>query len=606
MKKINIFSSIKILPAILVIALSVMSCEDYLDKAPEANISEKDVFGNFTSFQGFIEEMYNCIADPHKQLAGNLYQNMFLDDSNLSNAPLYWDDGNYWLEHWRFLTGSVNTSTDYRGGGTMNKKIWPLSWYAIRKSNVALANLSLMTDATQNERDMIEGQAYFFRGFFHFELMKFYGGLPYIDTVLVASGEMKVPRLSYKETALKVASDFRRAADLLPVNWDDTPAGQMTFGNNATRASKIEALGFLGKNLLYAASPMMNEYSTGSATYDAELCKQAAEAFAEAIKLSSETGRYKLEPWETRTVNFWVRSPGNRERPGGTEVIRNQTIYDLGFTRWTTVRASSPVQFGAGNDKVEVPSHNYVKNYGMSNGLPLEDPASGYNPDDPWANRDPRFYIDIVIDNDEMAFSNAAGLDKVAQLYNGGRHKGGTNGSVSGYYLRKYTPKGVNNWDGWWWNFQAYQPILRLADIYLMYAEAVLHGYGSASSSVPGSNLTAEQAINVIRNRANLPNIDARYTANTTAFMQEIMRERAVELAYEGHRWFDLRRWNLLQDIKYREKTAIDFDRAPNGKPINMRERVVVTRVAEKKHNWVPFPVEVVSLYKEFPQNPGW
>lgn len=586
---------------IFILALGFASCEDYLDKAPESDISDNDVYGNFMSFQGFIEEMYNCIADPHKAMAGNHYYNSFFDDATLSNSPLPWDDGNYWFAQDRILTGSVNTDN-----GTMNKRIYPLAWYAIRKANLALASLDLMTSATQEERDLIAGQAYFFRGFFHLELMQYYGGLPYIDTLLVASQEMKVPRLSYRETALKAAIDFRKAADLLPINWDNTTAGKMTFGNNALRASKIEALGYLGRNLLYAASPMMNESSTGVNAYDTELCKQAAEVFAEAIKLCNETGAYKLEPWETRTNNFWVWSPGNRERPGGTEVIRNQSIYDVSYTRWCTNRTSNPVQFGAGNTRVEVPTHNYVENYGMANGLPLDDPASGYDPEDPFSNREPRFYVDIVVDGNRIVNSTSAGANQFAQLFNGGIHKGGAQGSVTGYLYRKYTPLGCNQWDRGWDNFQAYQPRLRLGDIYLMYAEAVLWGYGSAKASATGINLTSEQAFNTIRNRALLPNIDQKFLATKESFMEEIIRERAVELAFEGLRWFDLRRWNLLGEMKYREKYALDYDRGSDGKPINIQKRLVTTRVVEKKHNWLPLPVNDISLYAEFPQNPGW
>lgn len=586
---------------IFILALGFASCEDYLDKAPESDISDNDVFGNFISFQGFIEEMYNCIADPHKAMAGNHYYNSFFDDATLTNEPLPWDDGNYWFGQDRFLTGGVYTDNE-----TMNKRIYPLAWYAIRKANLALANLDLMKNATQEERDLIAGQAYFFRGFFHLELMQYYGGLPYIDTLLVASQEMKVPRLSYRETALKAAIDFRKAADLLPIDWDDTAAGKRTFGNNAQRASKIEALGYLGKNLLYAASPMMNESSTGVNAYDTELCKQAAEVFAEAIRLCNETGAYELEPWETRTENFWVWSPGNRERPGGTEVIRNQTIYRVDYTRWCTNRTSNPVQFGAGNTRVEVPTHNYVENYGMANGLPLDDPASGYDPEDPFSNREPRFYVDIVVDGDRIVNSTSAGENQFAQLYNGGIHKGGTQGSVTGYLYRKYTPLGCNQWDRGWDNFQAYQPRLRLADIYLMYAEAVLWGYGSAKASATGISLTSEQAFNTIRNRALLPDIDQKFLATKESFMEEIIRERAVELAFEGLRWFDLRRWNLLGEMKYREKYALDYDRGSDGKPINIQKRLVTTRVVEKKHNWVPFPVNDISIYTEFPQNPGW
>jgi len=575
------------------------SCEKYLDKAPEASISDKDVFGSFNSFQGWVEEMYNCETDYSKVLGGNYYYNFLCADEALGNKPLLWDDGNYW-DQGKFLTGNLNTNV-----ATMSKRVWPLSWYAIRKANLGLSKLDLLNDATQEQKDFIKGQCLFFRAFYHFDLMRFWGGLPYIDTVLSSSGELTIPRLTYKETALKAAADFKAAAALLPVRWDDTQAGQATLGSNQSRITKIHALAFLGKDLLYAASPMMNESSTGNASYDPELCKEAAKVFAEVIRICDETGAYKLQSWDTWTDNFWVWSPGNKIRSGGTEVIMNPTVYDVGYPRWTTCRTSSPLQFSAGNNQVEVPTANYIKNYGMANGLPIDDPLSGFDPADPWANRDPRFYKDIVVDGDKMVTSNAAGLDQYAQLYNGGRHKGGSQGSVTGFYYKKWTPVGCNPWDNKWGNFQAYVPYMRLGDIYLMYAEAVLQGYGTSSASVPGS-ITAERAVNIIRNRAQVPNLDSKFTSTKDAFMDAIIHERAVELAFEGHRWFDLRRWNIAGEMKYREKTALDFDRGPNGKPINIHERVVVTKVFEKKHNWLPFQVSYTKLYKEFSQNPGW
>jgi hypothetical protein len=586
---------------LMVVALSFTSCEDYLDKSPESTITEKDVYGNFVSFQGFVEEMHNCLCDYSKCLGGNYYYNFLCADEALSNKPLLWDDGNYWDQS-KFLTGSRDT-----GNGTMSKRVWPLAWYAIRKANLGLSKLELLTDATQEQKDIIKGELLFFRGYFHFELMKFYGGLPYIDQVLSSSEELKIPRLNYKETALKAAADLEAAAALLPLKWDDTETGKATLGNNQSRITKMHALSILGKDLLYAASPMMNESSTGTNAYDADLCKRAADVFAQVINTCKEKGTYQLQSWAAWTDNFWVWSSGNKNRPGGTEVIMNQSVYDVGYPRWTTCRTSSPVQFGAGNNSVEVPTNNYIKNYGMANGLPIDDPNSGYNPNDPWTGREPRFYTDIVYDGVEMVTSTAAAAlpDKYALLYNGGRHQGGTQGSVTGYYYRKWTPKGCNSWDNKWGNFQAYTPIVRLADVYLMYAEAVLQGYGTPVSKASGC-ITAEEAINVIRNRAQLPNISSTYTATKEKFMAEIIRERAVELAFEGHRWFDLRRWNIAGEQKYKEKTMISFDRGANGKPINLKESVVVTRVYEARHKWLPLPINDTKLYVDFPQNPGW
>ncbi|MCE5345420.1 MAG: RagB/SusD family nutrient uptake outer membrane protein [Bacteroidales bacterium] len=597
MKNRNINYILVIVSAIIMM-LTFGSCEKYLDKAPEADIKANEVYGNFRSYQGFIEELYNCVCDYNKCRAWNEY--LFADET-LNNNPYPFDQGNYWAQT-RMLYGPFTSSST--GSDPRNKTIWPLAWYGIRKANVALSNLDLLVDATQEEKDIIKGQALFFRGWFHFELMRWWGGLPYMDKALTAEDDFNVPRLSYRETALKAAQDFRDAADLLPLNWDSTTVGKVTLGNNRGRINKLYALGYLGKDLLYAASPMMNEESTGTNAFDAELCKQAAEAFAEVLKICDETHRYTLQPWSSWTDNFWVWSPGNKTINGGTEVIMLPTVFRYDRVRWSTVMGTCPAEFG--NATVEVPTNNFVKNYAMANGLPIDDPASGFNPNDPWTGREPRFYSDIVKDGDRLIIGTGGAADRYALLYNGGRHRSSTKGSVTGFYYKRYSPIGCNQYDNKWAYFQSYIPYMRLADVYLMYSESVLQGYGSGSNSVPGYSLTAVQAINIVRNRAQLPDLTSAYTATKEAFMGEIIRERAVELAFEGARFHDLRRWNIAGEKKYTEKTAIDFDRGTDGKPKNLVERVVITRVFEKKHNWLPFQVSFTNLYPEFTQNPGW
>lgn len=596
----------------LLAALVLNSCEHYLDRSPQATITDQDAFGSFVSFQGFVEEMYDCVVDIHKVLGGNQFYNFSASDELLSTAPIIWDDGNYWTQN-TFLYGA---SPDFTYSGNLTRmRVWPFAWYGIRKANLGLSKLDLLTDATPEQKNVIRGQLLFFRGFLHFELMRYYGGLAYIDEVLSSTEELRVPRLKYNETALKVAKDLEEAAGLLPLKWDDTEVGKATLGNNAQRITKIHALSLLGKNLLYAASPMMNESSTGSNTYDVELSKRAADVLAQVIKICTETGVYRLQPWTSWTDNFWVWSPGNRDRPGGTEVIMNPTAIIPSYVRFTTNRTSNPVQYGAGNSRVEVPTHNFIKNYGMANGLPIDDPESGFNPADPWTGRDPRFYVDIIYDGVRLvdnATAAAAKANEFAQLSNNGFHRNGTTasagvaGSVTGYFYKKWTPRGCNPWDNRWGNFQSYHPIIRLADVYLMYAEAVVNGYGTPASKSDAIALTATDAVNVIRNRAQLPNLTAKYIASKDAFMKQIIRERAVEFAFEGHRFFDLRRWNISGNPEYLDKTAVDFDRGANGKPANIRERTVVTRVFDKKHNWLPFQLKDVRLYEAFPQNPGW
>lgn len=607
MKSIKIIQS----AVFLLLVLGFVSCKKYLDRPVESKFNEDDVFQNFRSFQGFTEELYACLPDMSKS-TWNAEWNTGDDVLSTTNANYRlnaeFDNGNYWA--WRTGGGGWDNSwLDDSGPNTdpnesKNKGLWPLSWYGLRKANLGLANLNRLVDATQQEKDVIKGQLLFFRGYFHFQLMSFWGGLPYIDTVLSPSVKLTLPRLTYRETALKAAADFENAASLLPANWEGTAVGQATSGNNQQRITKSVALSYKGKDLLYAASPMMNEASGGPATFDAELCKQAAEAFQRVLKASDAgESRFKLLPWAQYTDN-WYTISNYGKHPGGTEVIFGPPTFAAWQSRWSLVNMFIPPPLG-GEAGISSPAANYVNNFGMANGLPLDAAGSGYDIADPWSNRDSRFYKCITYDGVQMITGNANAAYRNANLYNGGNLRLESTASRTGYLMRKYVTGKCNNVDNEWNNINIVIPYLRLADVYLMYAEAVLQGYGSAQSSYPGY-LTAEQAVNMVRARANIPGVDARFTASKDAFMGEIMRERAVELAFEGLRWHDLRRWNIAGEKKYKEKTVIDFDRGSNGKPINLRERVVVTRAFDKKHNWLPLPINQVNLYPEFGQNPGW
>jgi hypothetical protein len=596
---------IKIFTIFFIVALSG-SCTDYLDKAPESTITEKEVFGNFASFQGWVEQMYSCMANPHQRLGGDFYHTFNQMEMLTTRGDLEWEDGDYWSQRFLYWSGDRNLSGN---SGVMSKFVWPLAWYAIRMANLGLQNLELM-EGTQEEKDLIKGQCLYFRAWYHLELIQYWGGLPYVDAPLDIAENIAMPRLTYQETAMRISEDFEAAARLLPLSWKQT--NTLVKDNDAVRVTRIHALGYKGKNLLHAASPLMNESSTGVNAYDAELCKQAAAAFDEVIRLCEQDGsKFKLESWANWQGIFCINS--TTARPGGTEVIQNQPIYETGYTRWTTTRAASPTQWNAGNNAVEVPSHHYVKYYHMANGLPIDDPYSGFDENDPWTGREPRFYNDIIFEGARMVINPAstpARQNEFAQLSNTGRHRHGTTaagtyaGSLSGYYYKKFLPLGYNEFDGWK-SLSAYQPRLRMSDIYLMYAEAVYYGYGSASSRFPDSPYTAQSAIEKIRDRAQLPPLPNSYYSAEN-FMETLIRERAVEFAFEGHRWFDLRRWNIATELKYKQKTAIDFDLDAAGKPINFSERVVRTHVFEKRHNWVPFQLRFTKMHEGFEQNPGW
>jgi hypothetical protein len=155
---------------------------------------------------------------------------------------------------------------------------------------------------------------------------------------------------------------------------------------------------------------------------------------------------------------------------------------------------------------------------------------------------------------------------------------------------------------------------MRLADIYLMYAEAALMGNNSTGATSTTFSKTPVDAVNVIRARAGMVGVHQKFLGSVDIFLKELIRERAVELAFEGHRFNDLRRWMLLTEAPYTIKTSYEFDRfgafntedPTENRIVNMREEVIIERNFTSKHYWLPLKLSDVTLYPEFFQNPGW
>lgn len=624
-----------VLPLCIMAAMPLaQSCTDYLDKAPESEISPTDAFKDFRNFQGFVEELYACIPEFDKGYWTNSWnwgedeiQNVGIDYHMVYKI----DQGDFWgwqAEHDGWGSGWMDKHNFNPGGNRFEHGLWPGCWYGIRKANMGLENLHLLTDATEEEKRLIKGQLLFFRGWFHFQLIQYFGGLPYIDKVLPSNEKLTLPRLSYRECADKVGADLRAAADLLPIDWENTATGSMTSGNNDLRVSKLAALGYLGKNYLWAASPLMNEETLGHAAdstdYDRSYAAKAAEAFGELLQIvENGNTKYGLLPFNEYSNNFRTRD-GTRRIAGQSktgDIV--EAIFRGPCYGWNdTGLGLSHSFFGSDindNGVTGMPTANYVNYaYGMANGLPQADPSSGFDNTHPWKNRDPRFYHDIVYDGLQMIADVSTSIAKnwqYATLYSGGQYRDVIRGSRTGYFLLKFVDIDCNKFDqGWSYSngYHIHLPWMRLADIYLMYAEAA----AQAAQTPEGRyycSLTAIDAVNKIRGRAGVGSVGVRYSRSLDGFMTELRRERAVELAYEGHRFNDLRRWKLLDVYPYNIKTSQEFIRVttsnsqPQQNKVNeWREENTLTRNFSSKHYWLPLKRTDTSMYLEFKQNPGW
>ena len=394
------------------------SCTDYLDKSPESDVSAEDAFKNFKNFQGFTEELYLCIPDFSKSYWTTSW-NWGEDDIQAVGINYHMsykvDQGDFWgwqqeYDGWgaSFMDqgSSFLAPSDAGNNYRFSRGLWKAAWYGIRKANLGLENMDLMTAATQEEKNAVKGQLLFFRGWLHFQLMQYFGGLPYIDHTVAPDQPMTLPRETCQSCAEKAAKDFREAAELLPIDWDKSSVGRNTLGKNGFRINKITALAYEGKSLLWAASPLVKNCDdkmnvNGNAStydYDTNYAQQAAEALGELLTLvESGQTQYKLVDFANYSDLFYTWNK-NMLPPGSTENI----LRDIPASAWQNSQFGVVTEFGGqiltGGQAFSQPTANYVNYYGMANGLPLDDPESGFDPTHPWKNRDPRFYHDIVYD----------------------------------------------------------------------------------------------------------------------------------------------------------------------------------------------------------------
>ena len=649
---------------------ALTSCTDWLEKEKEAIVQEDEAFKNYRNFQGYIEEIYSLIPDKQKV---NYCTSWNFGDDAVHNPEGYAhmdhqvDLGNYrnwWNNTQCWLNGDRSS-------------LWRNSWYCIRKCNMGIESIKSLV-GTDEERDLLLGQLYFFRAWWHFELMCYFGGLPYIDQSYESTSIPELPRLSFQECADRCAEDFERAYDLLPLDWDETLAGQQTFGKNALRVNKFMALCYLGKCYLWAGSPLMKESektknggvaqllgaSSNGKTYDYDVdyCTKAAEALGRALDMVGRgTVSYKLAEYKYSNIYDHERDENAEscysdifytvkqswQQPGTTEAIFRGLSPDGNTSNWNCSKIFGPKVAGlvAHDNIIHHPTGNLIDQYGMANGQPIYlvrngeyvlNPASGWDPEHPYKDRDPRFYHDIVFDGFHYVL-NTSGTNfnadqkklEYCSLYTGGAMRAIDNASSTGYFIQKLIPHQCNEGDRWYdwdYSFHCYLPYMRLADIYLMYAEARAAIANSAAElkerPVYCSGLSAIEAINALRDRVSsddypMEHVQANLMDTREHFIDEVRRERAVELSFEGFRWCDLQCWLLLTEPPYTMKYSHEFERLEteewfknhdpkDAKVANFHKEELITRRFDSKHYWFPLPDKDVYLYEGFAQNPGW
>ncbi len=605
------------------------SCEEYLDKSPYSNITEENVFVNFVDFQAFIEVNYSRITDynQHGQNSTTCY-----DDASIGKSGSHYKVGQIG-DYWELYNGSGgasgplsvwSTQSGTVGSGAANTTgYWFETWQSLRANNMALEKLDML-QGTARQKELIEGQAKFFRAFFVAELSKWIGGLPYIKRTLSSEGPFNEKKLTPMETMDNAAIDFDDAARLLPRNWDELSVVDHPYqtydpvtglSSNTGRATKGAAYAMKAISMLWAGSPLCNFSSKGhvrpdgqtvSGTYDFDpyYMEEAAKAAFEVIKLAENDNFYQLvgmDEYQSFTAslgsNNWVSKSGRKEIIWARAPQKLSVNGEIG-------KNFCPNGIGSSAGRNVHATENQLARYETTAGLPIDDSSSGYNPQNPFANRDPRLKASIIVPN-EVIYSNIK-----LQSWRTGTSR---SKMASSLLIRKFIVQASPNPGG---NYVT-TPFARLAEMYLIYAEAVNEKYGPNTKPAWGK-YTAVEALNVVRSRAKsystispdylkpiMPPVNAKFTTSKEVFRQRIWNERDVELAYEAKRFFDIRRWHIGTDPSTKLLYSLECDLVGTNLA-NFSKEYMATRTFDEKHYWVPIPKKQGQLSDAFPQTVGW
>ncbi len=532
-----------ILPGLLLLVLN--ACEDFLDKEVDTNLTEDKIFADKHYAPGFLNNIYNDLLAGYNRYDGAMLACGCDEAENSYSGSLVQ----------MFNNGAVNSSLN-------PDEIWDQMYSGIRKTNIFLEKLNTTIEETnsipESDRPRMKGEALFLRAYFHFELVKRYGRIPYVDQVLTIEDAGSVPQIEFDETVERIVNDCDTAFVYLTEANDDANKG---------RAVKASAMALKSRLLLYAASPLNNPSN------DPAKWERAAEAAQSLLNMKGATIGL-----ESKYTNVFT-TPYSKEVLLATQPVNTNSFE----------RANFPLSFGGTG--FTNPTQNLVDAFDTKWGKPIWD-DTGYDPANPYLNRDDRFYAVIL-------YNGAVLKSRPVETYIGGKDglQSAPTATKTGYYLKKFVDPSVDLDKG----TTVRKPwiIFRFAEAYLNYAEALNEAQGPVQQ--------VYDAVYELRKRNYVITSRARYPAGLSQdeMRERLKKERQVELAFEEHRFWDLRRWKDAEEMlnKPAKGMKIIFNQADTTYSYQNFE--VEDRIFHSRFYWYPIPrKEVLKGYIR--QNDGW
>lgn len=545
-------------------AFTLCSCNDFLDREEDSFIDKTATFDSYNRTKQYLTYAYSLLPEGLNRFSGGALLGAATDDAcfaiESSNIQQF-NNGS-----WNALSNPDNVWDRYFAGIA---KCCTL----LENSNHINLDISRLDPAKRVEYEnnlkdirMWRAEAHFLRAYFNFELLKRYGPIPIIKSTLDINKDYSdTPRPTMKEVVEFIANDCDMAADSLEL----TPWRNMNdaFG----RATKGAALALKSRLLLYAASPLYVDFGDideANKPSDATLWKAAADAAKAVIDLN----QYALAPayddlfkndFQNKEYIFVRRYPSNSDFE----------------------KSNFPVSYGGKGGTN--PSQNLIDDYEMLDGTAFDwnDPVKAAHP---FENRDERLLATVLMNG--VLFKGK----RVATYPGGADAMPNPNATKTGYYLRKFLNENVNIQTGGGSDGHVV-PLFRLAEIYLNYAEA-LNEYDPTNPDIA-------VYLNKIRERVSLPDVPSGLTQEQMRTL--IHHERRVELAFEEHRFWDVRRWKVasstlgapVKGVKITQDDAGNFTYSPVQ---------VEQRVFQPKMYWYPIPQSEVLKLHHWEQNKGW
>jgi hypothetical protein len=601
MKKISLTTGLLGLILLFLPACYNFETEPYTWTSEERVLDPQDSTEN-SAIKKLFYAVYLDLPLLHNRLQGST---SYLDAATDDALPTRSVSGNESLDNYRNGLLSPGNIASLDGGA------WSRNYRGIRRVNLFLEKIPLFSPSSQlpaSRIDRMKAEARLLRAFYYFELMKRWGAVPLLgDQVLDINSDVHIPRSTIDTLSAYIISEISPDTVTYPAScFYGLHAAQSTATNDPTEIGHVNqgvALALLSRLKLYLASPLYNEGN------DPERWKEAAEAAKALIDL----GVYELFSNPDLSKLFAVQSAEfpNKEMIMLKLMGSNNTIERRNSPIGTSYNESASSQAIIRGEGLTSPSQNLVDafltvegksifvDYDPDKGI---DPASGYNLQNPYYRRDPRLSRTVFHHGQRW-------LKRMVELYDGGADRGAIKGVVytqTGYYLKKFLGNNDNT-DAFTALYHHYQ-IFRYAEILLNYSEA-LNEYDPANDAEITAGLIA------LRKRAGIrAGADGRYGLPPAgSYSQELMRriirnERRIELAFEEHRFWDIRRWKICDQGDAVMTRPIRGVRITTTDRRNFSFEYVDVRssIFAPHMYWYPIPRSEMEGNTRLLQNTGW